>query len=194
MEQNTQTIIAIGERAHLDNCQSFAQEQVILRNYFCKLIQEHPNRFNFLADLPYYDVFCYTKGMVRCEEFHISPYSGKFSLVIQAFREIQGRPMDEWTKIALWIVQNHNNQYSPFGNTRTYANWRIALHKFSDPIHIAEFADELERLYQAKMRAEVECQAIKERVDQLNKGKVPESAEVRERMIEELEKKAGWPD
>ena len=102
--------------------------------------------------------------------------------------------MDEWAKIAVWIVQNHDNPYSPFNFRRTRDHWEIALRASDNPIEIATRAEEIERSYQAKKHSTAERQAVRERIDKLNKGEVPESAEIRQRMIGELEREAGWPD
>ena len=68
------------------------------------------------------------------------------------------------------------------------------MREADDPVEIANRAAEIERVYQAKKHATADRQAVRERIDKLNKGEVPESAEIRQRMIEELEREAGWPD
>ena len=194
MKQHTQTIIAIGRSFDPDDDQTLALARTIPCTYFQNLAEGRFNEFDFLVDLPFGDAFDFIKGMVRCEELRISPYPGSTSLVIWAFNAIRRRPMDEWTKIAVWIVQNHDNPYSPFNFRRTRDHWEVALRESDNPIEIATRADEIEQSYQAKKHATAHRQAVRERIDKLNKGEVPESAEIRQRMIEELEREAGWPD
>jgi hypothetical protein len=102
--------------------------------------------------------------------------------------------MNEWTKIAVWIVQNHANPYSPFNFRRTRDHWEEAMREVEDPIEIARRAAEIGHTYQARKHATADRQAVREQIAKLKKGISPESPEIRQRMIEEMERDAGWPD
>jgi hypothetical protein len=158
------------------------------------LFESRYNRFDFLIDLTFPEAFNYAKGLVRSEQAHLSPYQGSTSLVIWAFNALQRRPMSEWAKIAVWIVQNHNNPYSPFNFRRTKDYCEEAMREVDDPIEILRRAAEIERAYQARKDATAERQTVREQIAKLKKGISPESPELRQRMIEEMEREAGWPE
>jgi hypothetical protein len=102
--------------------------------------------------------------------------------------------MNEWAEIAVWIVQNHNNSYSPFNFRRTREHWEEAMREVDDPIEIARRAASIDRARQHRKDATTERHAVREQIAKLKKGFSPESAELRQRMIEEMEREAGWPE
>jgi hypothetical protein len=194
MTQHEKTLINVGACFDSDEEAAMNLACSIPHEYFRSLAESRYDRFDFLIDLPFPEAFNYTKGLVRCEEARLSPYPGSTSLVIWAFNALQRRQMSEWTKIAVWIVQNHNNPYSPFNFQRTRDHWEEAMRELDVPIEIARRATYIERAYQLRKDATAERHAVRDQITKLKKGVSPESAELRQRMIEEMEREAGWPE
>jgi len=194
MTQPEMILIEIGARVVSAEEDSLKLARSIPSEYFRRLGGARYNAFNFLIELPFPEAFNYTKGLVRCEEARLSPFPGSTSLVIWAFNALQRRQIGEWAKIAVWIVQNHNNPYSPFNFRRTRDHWEAAMREVSDPIEIASRAADFERAYQARKHATAGRQAVREQIEKFKKGISPESPELRQRMIEEMERDAGWPE
>jgi hypothetical protein len=188
-----QTLVEVGARFDSDEEAALNLARSISSEYFLSL-DLSPATFGFLTDLPFADAFNYVKGLVRCEEARLSQSGGSVSLVIWAFHSLRQRPIGEWAEIAVWIVQNHNNPYSPFNFQRTRDHWVAAMREAGSPIEIAHRAADIERAYEARKRATAERQAIREHIAKLKKGVSPESPELRQRMIEEMEREAGWPE
>lgn len=187
-------LIEVGAFSDSDEEAALGLARSITREYFRSLSEARCDRFDFLVHLPFSDAFNFTKGLVQCEEHGLSPYPGSTSLVIWAFSALQRRPMDEWVKIAVWIVQNHNNPYSPFNFRRTRDHWEDAMRQVDDPSEIARRVAKIERTYQLKKDATAERHAVREQISKLKKGVCPESPSLRQRMIEEMEREAGWPE
>lgn len=194
MKQHAQALIEIGVRFDSAEEEALKLARTIPREYFRSLGESRYNEFDFLIDLPFLEAFDYTKGLVRCEEARLSPYPGSTSLVIWAFNALQRRPIEEWARIAVWIIQNHNNPYSPFNFRRTRDHWEIAMGEADDPVEIANRATGIERVYQAGKHATADRQIVREQIAKLKKVGSPESPELRQRMIDEMEREAGWPE
>jgi len=194
MTQHEKTMIEVGARFDFGEEEALNLARSIPREYFRILGESRYNKFDFLVELPFPDAFNFTKGLVRCEEARLSPYPGSTSLVIWAFNALQRRPIPEWAEIAIWIVQNHDNPFSPFNFRRTRDHWENAMREAHDPIEIVRRAAEIERNHQARRHATADRQAVREQIAKLKKGVSPESPELRQRMIEEMEREAGWPE
>jgi len=194
MNQHAKALIEIAARFDSAEEDALKLARSIPQDYFRSLGESRYNEFDFLIDLQFSEAFNFAKGLVRCEEARLSPYPGSTSLVIWAFNALQRRPTEEWASIAVWIVKNHNNPYSPFNFRRTRDHWEDAMRESVDPVQIANRAGEIERAYQARKHATADRQAVRERIAKLKKGGSPESTELRQRMIEEMERDAGWPE
>ena len=194
MNPPTQTIIGIGEHFPISSQDAIDQSHAIPRQYFRDLAEGRFSHFSFLADISFSDAFNFVKGLVVCEEARICPYPGSTSLVIWAFNAIQRRPIEEWATVAVWVVRHHQNPYSPFNFRRTRDHWETAMRQSDAPLEIAARARELEMAYESHKRATAAKQAIREHIAHLNKETAPESLEIRQQIIEELEKEAGWPE
>jgi hypothetical protein len=194
MTQHEKILIDVGACFDSDEHAALNRASSIPSEYFRSLGEFRYDRFDFLTELPFAEAFNYVKGLVRCEDARLSPYLGSTSLVIWAFNALQRRPMNEWAEIAVWIVQNHNNPYSPFNFRRTREHWEEAMREDDDPIEIARRAASMERAWQHRKDATTERHAVREQIAKLKRGFSPESAELRQRMIEEMEREAGWPE
>lgn len=194
MKEHAKIVINVGALFDSDEDAALNIARTIPRDYFRSLCEARHDGFNFLTDLAFPEAFAYVKGLIRCEEARISPYPGSTSLVIWAFNVLQRRPLKEWTTIAVWIVQNHKNPYSPFNFRRTRDHWEAAMREVDDPIEVARRAVDIEGTYQARKRTTADRQFIREQITKLKKGISPDSPEIRQRMIEEMEREAGWPE
>ena len=194
MTQHEKILIDVGACFNSDQDAALNRARSIPHEYFRSLAESRYDSFEFLTHLPFPDAFNYVKGLVRCEDARLSPYPGSTSLVIWAFNVLQRRPMNEWTEIAIWIVQNHQNPYSPFNFRRTREHWEEAMRELDDPIEISRRAALIERAYQLRKDATTERHAVREQIAKLKNGVSPESEELRQRMIEEMEREAGWPE
>ena len=194
MTDHDKILIEVGACYDSDERGPLSRARSIPREYFLTLGELRHDGFVFLTDIPFSEAFNYTKGLVRCEEAGLSPYPGSTSLVILAFSALQRRPMTEWAEIAVWIVRNHNNPYSPFNFRRTRDHWEDAMLETDDPIEVAHRAADIERTYQLRKDATAERHAVREQFAKLRKGISPQSPELRQRMIEAMERDAGWPE
>jgi hypothetical protein len=166
----------------------------IPQGYFVELANGWNEAFRFLEEYDFKDAFHYIMGLVACEEARVLPYGGSVSLVIRAFPSMKNRPVGEWAQVANWIVTNHRNPWSPFNFRRTREHWEMAQQAYSDPVEIAHRAAEIEREHDARKRSVHERHVVHEHITKLKKEAPPASDSIRQRMIEELEKEAGWPE
>lgn len=186
MDRLITDIIEIGQST------SFEQESVLGVSTECFRDFAKPSGFEFLAEIQFTAAFAFIRGLVYCEEAGVCTYPGSVSLVIRAFKVLQTRPRSEWVGIVIWIIQNHQNPWSPFGFQRTRDHWEMAMRESIDPMRIADRAYELEVEYYVRKQVIAENQYIRERLHQLGKIQAPASPEIRHRMIEEMEREAGW--
>jgi hypothetical protein len=164
------------------------------RAYFELLGKSRGKEFEFLAESDFERAFCFIKGLVACEMRQMSPYGGSVSLVISAFSVIRSRLKSEWAVIADWIVQNHPNPWSPFNFRKAREQWESARLEVADPVEIALRASELEREYDERKCITRDRQIIREHIQKLGKESPPSLESIRQQIVEELEREAGWPE
>jgi hypothetical protein len=186
-------IIEIGKNFDGDHTETLAKCKQVPQAYFRTLLDERYRAFEFLADMPFEDVFAYVKGLVLCEDCGCGwcPHPGSTTLVIPAFAQIRRRPISEWATIANWIVCNHKNPYSPFNFQRTRDQWIEAQASSQDPVQIAQRAGQIATEYDRRKAGTHQKEVIRQAVDHFKKtGELPASPEIIEMIERQLEAEA----
>lgn len=148
--------------------------------------------FEFLGSEQTEDAGNFLKGLVKCEEAGLTPGDGSVSPVIFAFAVLRNNfPIEEWAPIADWIIRNHRNPWSPSNFRKERECWEAAQETSSDPVKIARKAVELRHVADAESATRSSHHEIRQQISRLHKGSPP-SPEVRQQIIDELDREAGW--
>lgn len=189
MDEYSQLIVEIGKNYKAPGTDLTERSFRIPRRYFIKCRND---QFEFLPSFNFDDAFHYIKGLVICDEAGIAGHPGSTTLLNSAMGTLRDRPFKQWAQITDWVVENHQNPYSPFNSQRYRGYWEQARNEYSDPATIAQRADALEREYNISKEQIAKRQELREAIDQLSTKGFPDSPEARQRIIEELESEAGW--
>jgi hypothetical protein len=163
----------------------------IPRAVFQSLAEQRFSIFHFLAEIPFADAFAFMRGLTLCENHRISPFPGSTSLINPAFISVRQRPLEEWTEIADWIISHCDNPYVPFNFRRTRDQWESCQASGRTPVEIWRAACELDAAVTREKHQREERHAIRTAITNFRAGKnldAIESPELRERMIEEMER------
>ena len=160
----------------------------IPKTFYRWLHEKSPSPFGFLSDAPFPVAMAFMRALALAEKKKFCPYPGSVSLLIPAFYACHRRKEEELAVIADWIVENHDNPYTPFNFRRTRAYWESArqgapsamqtLHRVREMA-----ADEAKAKAARSMRHEVS-----EAIQRLKKGESPQSPALREKMVREMER------
>jgi hypothetical protein len=166
----------------------------ILRRRYPK---HSPETFSFLSRVSFQKAFAYMRGLVAGEQNRITGGCGSVSSVIPAFRALQTREMTEWSRIASWIVLNHDNPWSPFGFQKQRTFWEQAMRE-------AEFRDfeDVDKFMPLNAFAVAQRESKRKRniamrhnarthLQRLHRHSPPPSQELRDMIVAEIEADVG---
>jgi len=165
--------------------------RAIPRAVFHSLAEQRFSTFRFLAETPFADAFAFMRGLTHCENHRISPFPGSTSLINPAFISARQRPLEEWTEIADWIITHCDNPYVPFNFRRTRGQWESCRTPERTPVEVWRAACELDAAVSREKHFRGELHAVRTVIAKFRAGKNLDSIaspELRERMIEEMER------
>ena len=165
--------------------------RAIPRTIFHSFAERRFGVFSFLAVIDFDEAFAFMRGLTRCETQQISPFPGSTSLINPAFVVVRQRPIDEWTAIADWIITHCDNPYVPFNFRRTRAQWEAARAPSRSPVEVWRAACELDAAHTRAKNHREEQHGVRTAISHFRAGKNLDSIaspELRERMIEEMER------
>lgn len=188
MKEHTQSLIRVGVLAVADQLSAEKELRRIPQSLYRWLHETRPSSFEFLAAAGLSEVIAVMRALVLAEQKKISPFPGSISLVIPAFFACYGRTEEELAIIADWIVKNHDNPYSPFNFRRTRAYWESAQSTSLSPLLTMRRVRQLEAQEAHAKAARSKRHELREGIKRLEKGQSPESPELRERILKEMER------
>ena len=188
MKEHTQSLIKVGKIAVADELSAEKELRSIPRSLFRWLHEKRPSSFEFLTAEGLPEVLSIMRALVLAEKKKISPFPGSVSLLIPAFSACRGRTEDEVATIADWIVKNHDNPYSPFNFRRTRGYWESAQSTSLSPLQTMRRVREMEREEAHAKAVRSKRHEVREGIKRLEKGQPPESPELRERILKEMER------
>ena len=188
MKEHTQSLIRVGVLAVADQLSAEKELRRIPQSLFHWLHEKRPSSFEFLAAAGLPEVIAVMRALVLAEQKKISPFPGSVSLVIPAFFACYGRSEEELAIIADWIVKNHDNPYSPFNFRRTRAYWESARSTSLSPLLTMRRVRQLEAEEAHAKAARSKRHELREGIKRLEKGQSPESPELRESILKEMER------
>jgi len=191
MQPEFQILCEIGSHYDADPHVARQRTQAIRVSFFHEIHAARIESFEFLGLVSFEDAISFIKGLVAAEQSGASPYPGSVSLVISAFSVLQRRPVEDWAAIADWIVDNHDNPYSPFNFRRRRDQWIEARRKVESSREVIEEASRIESEYQREKAIKAHKEVVRRAIDHFKKsGQVPDNPELRDQMIAEFERDA----
>jgi len=145
--------------------------------------------FGFLSEIPLASALAFFRAIELAEKLRLCPFPGSVSLLIPAFQACHSRPEDEVATIADWIVTNHDNPYTPFNFRQTRTYWEEARQSCSTPIETYRRVREIELDESKAKTTRAKVHEVTEGIARLAKGEAPDSPEVRERILQEMERR-----
>ena len=165
--------------------------RAIPRALFLSIFEQRFSVFRFLSEIPFADAFAFIRGLTLCECHRISPFPGSTSLINPAFIAVRQRPIEEWTDIADWIIAHCDNPYVPFNFRKTRGQWESCRAPGRTPVEVWRAACELDAAVTREKHHREERHAVRTVITKFRAGKNLDSIaspELRERMIEEMER------
>lgn len=188
MNEYVPSLIRVGRIAVADEHSAEIELRSIPQSLYRSLQENRPSSFEFLKSERLPEVLSVMRALVLAERKKFSPFPGSVSLVIPAFLACLERSEEEVAAIADWIVKNHENPYSPFNFRQTREHWEYVQVTSVSPLQTMRRVREMERKEAQAKSARSKKHEVREGIKRLEKGLSPESPEMRERILREMEK------
>ena len=187
MDDNVRELIAAGMLPDEE-----AMERAIRRitpTVYKQLYEERYESHAFLSEISIESALAFVRALCFAEKKRLCPYPGSVSLLIHVYRSCHRRSLEEVATIADWIVTNHDNPYTPFNFRQTRDYWEFARQTTSSPVETFLRVKEMEGEETRDRSLRAKKHEILDGINRLPKGAAPSSPELRERMIEEMERR-----
>lgn len=165
---------------------------MVPRGYFMHFSPLGRRPFSFLESIPFSEAFSFIKGLSLCEVTRTTHFVGSCSLINPAFFVMMHRPTQDWAEVAIWVIKHNDNPYVPFIYSAERRYWEAAMRRRRSVLGIYEFVCEQRRRDDINATNQAARRLITGLIQRLPRESPPPSEEIRQRIIERLEKDAGW--
>ena len=144
--------------ADVESCDDLTDKLNKLARYsFYLLARGTDIRFECIRQMPRENAGSLIRGLAIAEEFGYSESGGSVSLVNWSFNIFrQVHPLEDWARLADWIVVHTTNQYIPFNFQRTRHQWECCREEAASPQDIWRLVNEAEALHQRRRQERIE--------------------------------------
>jgi hypothetical protein len=187
MNENVRELIAAGLLPDDDE-----MDRAVRRVPSAVYHQLYSNRYEslaFLSEIPFQSALAFVRALTHAEKIRSCPFPGSVSLLIHAFHSCRERPIEEVAAIADWIVMNHDNPYTPFNFRRTRDYWETARRSSLSAIETFHRVQEMEEAETRDRSNRARKHEVLDGINRLTNGAAPSSPDLRDRMIEEMERR-----